>query len=368
MFHLYPVRNHSSIRFGGSWALQIFQIVFFLIGLPLLLFGLLVLLADGYSKETAVLTGIGAFLFALSAAIASYRKKLPKSVVFDPQKEEILITSSASKVVTIGFGEIDSFSISYFREHNYLVTMKLKNGSIWDLVSCASNGRAAEILRLLKDKINTASRNTTLKPALDSQFKITEYPTHRMTLISWKERFKISDFFWTLLLAGGLFLLLSAAVDVNWFGLKSPVIFGLLFSLSVLLILFRLIQTRLLTSALLIDSETIRFGKAVDFKSFISHSWKPLKIITTKEVIRAAYSLDSVYGAQSLIIEDRKAAELSSELRDGDISLNRLPEILTGLKSRFAIVFPDKAVTDILGLEAVLSRLISQYKGKTDEK
>ncbi len=353
MFYIERAFNPDIMIFKLKRSFKIIVYLLAITGILMIIAGLL-LLSGETAKTGFIICGIGVFIFSGGMLAAGYYNKLPQRLEFNLSEKIIHIYFPGNKEERMSFGEIDKFTLRYYRESGYIVSMRRKNGAYWDLINTGFKGKATRVLGMLNDRVRPGSQavEETQEAVLPKMVVQRDVPGGHAFL--WKENISFRNICWTVCLISGAALFA--------YGFTLPWI-SLLIAVFIIPVVAVFAISHLRYSVLLIGPAECSYGFTGSPAGFSGNLIKK-KVIRTLEVTNVSFSIDNVLGSYSIVFFDRSSDELYGKLHTGDINLTDIPGVISGMKKVFSLRLAEWNTYDILSFECIIAGQMAGYKRK----
>ncbi len=360
MFYLERNNDPDILSFKLKKSIKFISYILLITGILFFLTGALILSSGGFSKPGLIITGIGISLISASMLAAGFYKKLPAGIKFNLPERIIHIYFKGDKDEKMSFDEIENFSLGYFREQGYIVSMHRKNGSYWELLRTGSRNKAEKVHELLTDKAGLSGSFIPAEASLPGMLMERDLTEGHVFL--WKENLSFKNIFWTVFLSGGAALTAAGITSTEW-SFYGPIAWiALIFIALTILMTIRFILSHLIYSVLFIGPAECSYGFTLDPLHFSARGWRKKRTIRTTDVSKASYSIDPVFGSYQIIFFDRVSEQLFDRLHSGDIGITEIPSVIAGIRKIFSIKLPEWDTWNIFNFERILNRRLENYK------
>jgi hypothetical protein len=332
------------------WMLLVLSIIFLLPGFLLI-----------FDPETGIATnfvlGFGMVLSAGAVLLNDLRKKFPERIVFSNHKQLVSIHGSQKEHAFL-YSDIDRF-ITRPKRAGYIISLRKKDGSVWDLMSGNSSGNAERRLAVLKEKIQIRQDHDTQKIQylLPPAFKKNQSASE--TIFYWKEQQVEKQLFLVFLMVAGFGMCIGHSLreSDNYFMFLPAFLFVLVLISGYFIYKIFMVRTRY--SMLVMDMLHISYGQGKISADGSVRDFKIQKTIPADELDSVRYSFD---GHQSffysiMFLNKETALGINNlEGQDSDAGLMDISSILKMYSRLFKFNISGKDIIDIANFAAVLQQ------------
>jgi hypothetical protein len=345
-------RNKTLLIF--YWLLLIFSIICLLPGFLLI-----------FDPETGIaanfVLGFGLILLTGAILLNDLRKKFPERIVFSNQEQLVRIPGRQKEHVFM-YSDIDRFIIRS-KSAGYIISLRKKDGSVWDLMSGNSSRSADRKLAVLKEKVqiiqdhNTQKIQYLLPPAFTKNERASE------TTFYWKEQQVEKQLFLVFLMVAGFGMCIGHSLreSDNYFIFLPAFLFVLLLISGYFI--YKIFMARTRYSMLVMDMLQISYGQGKISSDGSARNFKIQETMPADELDSVRYSFD---GHQSffysiMFLNKETASGINNlEGEDSNVGLMDISSILKMYSKLFKFNISGKDIIDIANFAALLQQAVKE--------
>lgn len=368
--------DDQQLVFKESNAIVWLSWLFPIIGFPILLLGLLGILASFPSNEpiTAmdlILTGIGWTFTTAVGIMWTSRHSNPYQLIFDNDNGVVIIyqkRKGEDAITEIPYNEIDGFYIrtkttssssssGSSTSRNYIVYWLKKDGNMWDLCSYGNRSKAEAMQHKLVSQVKLdQSPNLSKQPKLPES--ITMKKSANGVALEWRNKITAKFLFFMLIILG--FCTVDAGLYLKWMEEGDGMPFFVMtpfMALLVGLIIYYLIKN-ISTTYRLVITDTELF-----FEHIKGEQITKKKSIKLADIAAIMFEFKDVVGGSPLKILNHNEFNQLQEAMRGDFNFSDIGKLISMAYQSFQINIDALDVVDKVDLEKILQRVILEKGG-----
>ncbi|MFL5729763.1 MAG: hypothetical protein ACJ75J_09790, partial [Cytophagaceae bacterium] len=297
----------------------------------------------------------GLMLITGAMLLSDMGDKLPLSIEFNNRDLLVKIKGNKDEHV-FSYAEAERFLIRNLRSAS-IISLRKKDGSIWDLMSFNSFARTEKTQALLQEKISLGKESLSKQPVNSLPVGITKYESPAGTYFCWKERRMEKQLLMVFMFVSGFGMCLGSSFRESK---HEPVfLLGYLCFLSAIAVyfLYTLISARINHRILLLDTMNISYGRGKLSQEKSVLDFKAEKTMSARELDSIRYSFD---GHQSLFysilfLDKETAAGMNAlESENSTVALFDIAATIKMYRQLFKFNVAGKSCIEIANFTAVI--------------
>lgn len=337
-----------------------------LVGLLLLPFGFLLMLAEPGSAVGFFLAGFGLPFFSAALHIKWVEKK-PSSFTFNNFRELFTVKEKNGAIASIGYGDIEDIRVRQQAQssgdgpttYTYVVYMQKKDGAFWDLHESRKEEESNELLQKIKKVIHLESSTTAPLQ------KIPDFISHSAAggkeVFRWKDRLGITSRITVLCVFTGIGLIAYGGITHN---IKSAAGFttaSAAFAFFILLGCYFTLKSLGSFHVVEVNNKSIKYGRG---------GRNPEKWNVNREVSIASakssqfsYTFERNVTNQLIYVMDEATWKEFEKFKRGDVDLSNVFSLIKKMMKAFSMPLYGFLTVDAMVFEQHLDEAIRQHGG-----